>query len=59
MRKQHHHLKAFLMMALGFLITFWGGIKPGHCWSDLIQFLIYTAAAVRRALHLRSRQFPA
>lgn len=38
-------IAAFLMMALGFLITFLGGINS-VIWSDLIQFLIYTAAAL-------------
>lgn len=38
-------MAAFLMMALGFLITFLGGINS-VIWSDLIQFLIYTAAAL-------------
>ncbi|MGJ8562339.1 MAG: sodium:solute symporter [Alphaproteobacteria bacterium] len=38
-------VSAFLMMALGFLITFLGGINS-VIWSDLIQFLIYTAAAL-------------
>ena len=38
-------ISAFLMMALGFLITFLGGINS-VIWSDLIQFLIYTAAAL-------------
>jgi len=36
---------AFLMMVLGFLITFLGGIKS-VIWSDLIQFFIYWGAAV-------------
>lgn len=38
-------ISAFLMMALGFLITFLGGINS-VIWSDLIQFLIYTSAAL-------------
>ncbi len=38
-------ISAFLMMALGFLVTFLGGINS-VIWSDLIQFLIYTVAAV-------------
>ncbi|WP_017932105.1 sodium:solute symporter [Robiginitomaculum antarcticum] len=38
-------IAAFLMMALGFLITFLGGINS-VIWSDLIQFLIYTIAAL-------------
>jgi len=36
---------AFLMMVLGFLITFLGGIKS-VIWSDLIQFFIYWGAAI-------------
>lgn len=46
-------ISAFLMMALGFLITFLGGINS-VIWSDLIQFLIYTAAAVAVLYILRS-----
>ncbi|PHR90852.1 MAG: sodium:solute symporter [Robiginitomaculum sp.] len=38
-------ISAFLMMVLGFLITFSGGIKS-VIWSDLIQFLIYGGTAV-------------
>ena len=38
-------IAAFLMMALGFLITFLGGINS-VIWSDLIQFLIYITAAL-------------
>lgn len=38
-------ISAFLMMMLGFLITFLGGIKS-VIWSDLIQFLIYWGAAI-------------
>ncbi|WP_298917903.1 sodium:solute symporter [uncultured Algimonas sp.] len=38
-------IAAFLMMALSFLITFLGGINS-VIWSDLIQFLIYTIAAL-------------
>lgn len=38
-------ISAFLMMSLGFLITFLGGIKS-VIWSDLIQFLIYWGAAI-------------
>ncbi|WP_371398167.1 sodium:solute symporter [Fretibacter rubidus] len=38
-------IASFLMMALGFLITFLGGINS-VIWSDLIQFLIYTLAAL-------------
>jgi Na+/proline symporter len=36
---------AFIMMALGFLVTFMGGIRS-VLWSDLIQFGIYTASAL-------------
>ncbi len=38
-------ISAFLMMVLGFSITFLGGIKS-VIWSDLIQFLIYWGAAI-------------
>ncbi len=38
-------ISAFLMMALGFLVTFLGGIKS-VIWSDLIQFIIYWGAAI-------------
>ncbi len=38
-------ISSFLMMALGFLVTFLGGIKS-VIWSDLIQFLIYFGAAL-------------
>jgi len=38
-------ISAFLMMVLGFLITFLGGIKS-VIWSDLIQFLIYGGSAL-------------
>ena len=38
-------IAAFLMMALSFFITFLGGINS-VIWSDLIQFLIYTIAAL-------------
>jgi Na+/proline symporter len=37
-------IAAFLMMALGFLITFLGGINS-VIWSDLIQFIIYVVSA--------------
>ena len=37
-------IAAFLMMALGFLVTFLGGINS-VIWSDLIQFIIYVASA--------------
>lgn len=35
---------AFLMMALGFLVTFLGGIRS-VLWSDLVQFAIYLFSA--------------
>lgn len=35
---------AFLMMALGFLVTFLGGIRS-VLWSDLVQFAIYLLSA--------------
>ncbi len=35
---------AFIMMALGFVITFMGGIRS-VLWSDLVQFAIYIMAA--------------
>lgn len=35
---------AFIMMALGFLVTFLGGIRS-VLWSDLMQFIIYLGAA--------------
>ena len=38
-------ISAFLMMVLGFSITFLGGIKS-VIWSDLIQFIIYWGAAI-------------
>ncbi len=38
-------ISAFLMMVLGFLITFLGGIKS-VIWSDMIQFLIYGGTAL-------------
>ena len=38
-------ISAFLMMMLGFLITFLGGIKS-VIWSDMIQFFIYWGAAI-------------
>ncbi|HHL41983.1 MAG TPA: sodium:solute symporter, partial [Hellea balneolensis] len=38
-------MAAFLMMALGFLMTFLGGINS-VIWSDLIQFLIYVGCAL-------------
>ncbi|MEM8817093.1 MAG: sodium:solute symporter [Pseudomonadota bacterium] len=36
---------SFIMMMLGFVITFFGGIRS-VIWSDLLQFVIYTASAV-------------
>ena len=38
-------VSAFLMMAVSFLITVFGGIRS-VIWSDLIQFLIYTVSAL-------------
>ncbi|MCF6220648.1 MAG: sodium:solute symporter [Robiginitomaculum sp.] len=38
-------ISAFLMMILGFSITFLGGIKS-VIWSDMIQFFIYWGAAI-------------
>ncbi len=37
-------IAAFLMIALGFAVTFFGGIQS-VVWSDLVQFLIYIIAA--------------
>ena len=36
---------SFIMMALGFLITVVGGIRS-VIWSDLLQFIVYTASAL-------------
>jgi len=36
---------AFIMTALGFLVTFLGGIRS-VIWSDLVQFLIYSLSAL-------------
>lgn len=38
-------ISAFLMMALGFLMTFLSGIRS-VIWSDLIQFIIYVGCAL-------------
>ncbi len=42
---------AFIMTALGFLVTFLGGIRS-VIWSDLIQFLIYFCSALAVLLFL-------
>ncbi len=38
-------ISAFALMALGFFLTFIGGIKS-VIWSDLIQFLVYVSSAL-------------
>lgn len=38
-------ISAFLLTALGFVVTFAGGIRS-VLWSDVIQFLIYASSAV-------------
>ncbi len=38
-------LGSFIMMSLGFIITVVGGIRS-VIWSDLLQFIVYTASAV-------------
>lgn len=48
---------AFIMMALGFLVTFIGGIRS-VLWSDLVQFSIYLLAAAL-VLYFLWSQIPA
>jgi len=48
---------AFIMMALGFLMTFLGGINS-VVWSDLVQFIIY-CIAVAAVLYFLWNQIPA
>ena len=50
-------ISAFIMMVLGFSITFLGGIKS-VIWSDLIQFVIYWGAAIA-VLFILWRAIPA
>ena len=50
-------ISAFLMMTLGFLITFLGGIKS-VIWSDLLQFIIYWGSAIACSVSSCGRPFP-
>ena len=45
---------SFVMMMLGFVITFMGGIRS-VIWSDLLQFLIYTLSALTVVYFLLTR----